>query len=157
MDAVTIRYTGVRPGDLPEFLELWRQGPSRRRLDVRGRGRHKGETLKFLAVEGRIGDAIKQIDWDAHPLGPARQWSPALKSSIYTLLNSASPKVLLWGAQLITFFNDACSALVQERGVRGLGLPYPDFRPGLWPRLRGSIEAAMRGEGSIVQEFRTLR
>ena len=113
--------------------------------------------MKFLAVEGRIGDAIKQIDWDAHPLGPARQWSPALKSSIYTLLNSASPKVLLWGAQLITFFNDACSALVQERGVRGLGLPYPDFRPGLWPRLRGSIEAAMRGEGSIVQEFRTLR
>jgi two-component system sensor kinase FixL len=110
--------------------------------------------LKFLAIKGRVVDAIKQVDWDGHPLGPAAHWSPALRSNLYTILNSAAPKILLWGQRLSIFYNDAYAKLVQRDDCVGIGSAYPDFRPGLWPRVRESVEAALRGEGSVIQEFR---
>jgi two-component system sensor kinase FixL len=115
-----------------------------------------GKILKFLAIEGRVVDAIKQIRWDRHPLGSAKGWSPALRSNLYTILNSASPKIVLWGEELFTFYNDAYLELTQADPRPGIGAPYPEFRPRLWARVAAFVEAAMRGEGSIIQEFRTV-
>jgi two-component system sensor kinase FixL len=78
-----------------------------------------------------------------------------LRANLYTILNSCTPKMLLWGTDFLTFYNDAYARLVQGGECLGLGTPYPQFRPGMWPRVKNSIEAALRGEGSVVQEFRT--
>lgn len=60
-----------------------------------------------LAGGGAAGAALRATDWSAHPLGPPSAWPPALRTAIASLLQSAEPMVLVWGAGAHRFCNDA--------------------------------------------------
>jgi two-component system sensor kinase FixL len=112
--------------------------------------------LKFLAVRGRVVEAIKGARWETHPLGQPENWPPALRAALFTLLNAASPKMLLWGEALYSFYNDVYAELTGEGACSRIAMPYAEFRPGMWPRVKASVAAARQGRGSVVQEFSTV-
>ena len=67
------------------------------------------------------------------------------------MLRSKMPTYLLWGQQLITFYNDACLPL---RGIRpeALGQPLPQVWAEIWDVASPLVTQARRGEATYVQD-----
>src|SRR3954467_15551159 len=70
---------------------------------------------------------------------------------VSNVLHSAFPSYLLWGAELITFYNDAALPL---RGIRpeALGRPLPQAWSEIWDVVSPMVERALRGETTYVQD-----
>lgn len=89
-----------------------------------------------------MADAIRRADWDSSTLGPLETWPPSLKTALGIVLGAASAKVLLWGPDLITFYNDACLPLL-DNSNHEIGKRYPPSESSVWPTIRPHVEAAM--------------
>jgi two-component system sensor kinase FixL len=61
------------------------------------------------------------------------------------MLRSSAPKLLLWGRDFITFYNDAQMELMRGAGVSGIGRPFSTFRPAVWKHMAGPVAKVMRG------------
>jgi two-component system sensor kinase FixL len=91
-----------------------------------------------------MADAIRHADWDSSPLGPLETWPPSLKTALGIVLGAASAKILLWGPDLVTFYNDACLPLLDPSNHQ-IGKSYPPCESAIWPTIRPHVEAAMAG------------
>lgn len=70
----------------------------------------------FLSGGGETAGLIRHHDWAATPLGPIEKWPPSLCATVGILLHSAFPTLLLWGEDLVCFYNDP---FVPSLGVNG--------------------------------------
>ncbi|KAA6438296.1 PAS domain-containing protein [Dyadobacter flavalbus] len=61
----------------------------------------------FLAGGGRAGELIRNCNWSASPIGVPDEWPRSLRTLIRMMLASPVPTAILWGTELITFYNDA--------------------------------------------------
>ena len=61
----------------------------------------------FLKGGGEMGELTRNYDWENSSLGPISQWPLSLKNTVGIILHSAFPMFLLWGEDLICFYNDA--------------------------------------------------
>lgn len=61
----------------------------------------------FLKNAGESGELILEHDWKHSPLGPIENWPLSLRSTLGIVLQSGFPMVLIWGPELIFFYNDA--------------------------------------------------
>jgi PAS domain S-box-containing protein len=100
--------------------------------------------------------AVRDADWSRSPLGPIDTWPEILKGMVGIVLDSPGIRVLLWGPELIFFYNDGYIPLLDSRPNDGIGKRYADFRPDMWPTLRPFVEAARNGVGQIVTHLRTV-
>lgn len=91
-----------------------------------------------------MADAVRRADWDSSPLGPLETWPPSLRTALGIVLGAASAKILLWGPDLITFYNDACLPLL-DRSNHEIGKSYPPCESAVWPTILPHVEAAMAG------------
>jgi PAS domain S-box-containing protein len=108
-------------------------------------------TMRFLTGCGTMGARIQAYDWSASPLGPVETWPPSLHVTLSNMLRSKMPTYLLWGTELITFYNDACLPL---RGSRpeALGEPLPQAWAEIWDVASPLVTRARRGEAAYVQD-----
>jgi hypothetical protein len=67
------------------------------------------------------------------------------------MLRSELPTFLVWGPDLITFYNDACLPL---RGARpeALGQPLPQAWAEVWSIVASPIQQALRGGSTYIQD-----
>ena len=56
---------------------------------------------------GEMGDLMRTLDWAATPVGPPETWPQSLRTAISILLDSRFPMLVLWGPELVQFYNDA--------------------------------------------------
>jgi two-component system sensor kinase FixL len=95
-----------------------------------------------------MADAIRRADWDSSPLGPLETWPPSLRTALGIVLGAATAKILLWGPDLITFYNDACLPLL-DHSNQHIGKSYPPCESAVWPTIRPHVEAAMAGHQQL--------
>jgi signal transduction histidine kinase len=95
-----------------------------------------------------MADALRGADWNSSPLGPPETWPPSLRTALGIVLGAASAKVLLWGPELITFYNDACIPLLGHCN-HDIGKSYPPCDSAVWPTIRPYVEAAMAGHQQL--------
>ena len=69
-------------------------------------------SLTFLTGGGQMAARIADHDWRATALGPIEHWPAALRTALGLALNSRFPTFLCWGAELISFYNDAYAPLL---------------------------------------------
>ena len=69
-----------------------------------------------------------------------------LDHTLAVVLGSAAPKLLLWGADFLAFYNDAFLELNSARGLGALGLSYTGHRAGEWDTLRPYVFRVREGE-----------
>ncbi|WP_246529418.1 PAS domain S-box protein [Microvirga zambiensis] len=107
--------------------------------------------MQFLTGGGTMGARIQAFDWSASPLGTPETWLPSLRVTLSNMLRSKMPTYLLWGEQLITFYNDACLPL---RGIRpeALGQPLPQVWAEIWDVASPLVTQARHGEATYVQD-----
>ena len=76
-----------------------------------------------LAGGGKLGAAMRALDWSTTQVGAVEKWPNNLCASVMICLNSRSPTAIWWGRQYRTmFFNDAYQAILGETAcARWLG------------------------------------
>ncbi|WP_461151150.1 sensor histidine kinase [Spirosoma pulveris] len=87
----------------------------------------------FLTGGGEMGARTRQYDWSKTVLGLPSQWSSNLCTTVSLLLKSRVPMFLLWGNDLICFYNDAYRPILGAEGK----YPDPLGKPGaaVWPTI----------------------
>ncbi len=109
-----------------------------------------------LVEGGQAGAALRALDWSAHPLGPPVLWPRALQTTVRTVLSARFPMMLHWGADYITFYNDAYTPLLSTRHRSGLGRPFRETWGTIWERLAPIFAAVRAGETSYSEDARFL-
>lgn len=101
-------------------------------------------SLTFLTGGGQMAAHIAAHDWHITPLGPVEDWPAALRTALSLALNSRFPTLLCWGADLISFPNDACMPLLGDKAA--LGRPLRTVWPDVWDTIGPSATKAYVGE-----------
>lgn len=110
-------------------------------------------SLDFLEGGGEAGALIRAYDWTSTPLGRPETWPQPLRTAVRLLLSTRHPMLLLWGHELIQFYNDAFSAsLGPERHPAAIGQRGRDCWAETWPVVGPQIEQVMSGGESTWHE-----
>jgi PAS domain S-box-containing protein len=106
---------------------------------------------KFPTNGGGMGALIRNRDWTDTGLGPVEHWPTSLQVQLQLLLNSKFPMVMFWGAQLITFYNDAFRLSLGDEGKHpgSLGQRGEESWSESWPMLGPIIETIMAGGEAV--------
>ena len=90
--------------------------------------------------EGEIAALARATNWTETPLGPVREWSPVLRSTLRLAMSYPTPFSVLWGPRLVHFYNDAGSSTHGEDHPRSFGKPVAEGSP----EKRDTFEALWR-------------
>lgn len=110
----------------------------------------------FPHNEGIMADGVRAANWAASPLGPIDSWSASLTAAVEMVLDSPSSRLLAWGPEFTTIYNDAYIPMLGGLPNDGMGRSYADFRPNMWLNIAPQMQAAMGGDGQIVTQLRTV-
>jgi PAS domain S-box-containing protein len=89
----------------------------------------------FLTGGGEVGKIMRAKDWSASPIGPVAIWPQSLRSMLSALLNSPMLGAVLWGPDLLFFYNDAYIPSLGERHPDGLGRPVSEVWGAAWDQV----------------------
>jgi PAS domain S-box-containing protein len=107
----------------------------------------------FLSNAGPAGRMILQFDWSNTSLGRMDAWPESLRSILRTALMSRQPMNFYWGPDLLQFFNEAYIPMLGDRVEGAIGAPFKVFWAEVFEDVRPYMEAALRGEGTWIEDF----
>lgn len=91
----------------------------------------------FLRNGGEMGQLTRNYDWPSTALGNPVNWPQSLRTSVNIVLNAAFPMFLLWGEDLICFYNDAFRPSLGAGGKHPQALGQPaDI---IWPEVKERV------------------
>jgi PAS domain S-box-containing protein len=100
-----------------------------------------------------MGALIRGHDWASTALGPPEGWPQSLRTVVRLILNTQHPMSIVWGAEGLRIYNDACRPLIGTEGHPGsLGRPMREFLAETWHLVGPQIEQVMSGGQAIWQE-----
>ena len=108
---------------------------------------------EFLAHGGEMGALISAQDWQPTQLGALQGWPTFLKCTLATILGSTKPMYILWGPDLLFFFNDAYAPMLGARVDGAMGQPFVKVWPELWADFEAIINTALRTQGANYQNM----
>ena len=92
---------------------------------------------------GEMRARMRAFDWANTPVGSIDTWSQSLKSTVRILLASRYPMILIWGPNLIQFYNDAYSKIIGDKHPAALGTDIRITLAEAWDTLGPMIESVM--------------
>jgi two-component sensor histidine kinase len=110
------------------------------------------DPLYFLQGGGEVGNLIRSFDWAATPLGPARDWPVALKTTVSTILASRFPAAIVWGPELTTIYNDAFKPILGKK-PEAMGQPFSEVWKEAWASISEIADRAYAGEATFIEDF----
>ena len=102
----------------------------------------------FLAHGGAMAARIRALDWRKTRLGALDGWPGSLKCMLATVLGSPKPMYVLWGPELLCFFNDAYAPMLGKHLDGAMGRPFAQVWPELWADFEPMLRQALTGRGS---------
>lgn len=91
-----------------------------------------------------MAERTRAFDWSRTPVGSIEKWPEILLNTVNTLLACPQPVLLLWGKELVQFYNDAFRpSLGVEKHPGSLGQPGRDCWAEAWATIGPQIEAVM--------------
>jgi len=73
---------------------------------------------------------MRDKDWSASTIGPIATWPQSLRSMLSAVFNSLMLGAVLWGPELLFFYNDAYIPSLGQRHPDGLGRPVSEVCSG---------------------------
>lgn len=101
---------------------------------------------------GVMGELIRSRDWSSSAMGPRERWPQSLRTAICLVVQSSVPMGLLWGPDLLMFYNDARLKIHGDRHPRMLGQPLRDAWPEIWRVRQLKLAAVMNQGESFLRE-----
>jgi len=101
-------------------------------------------SISRIIGEGEMADLIRGFHWESTSLGPMKDWSDTLVTTINMLLASRHPMFLWWGPDLIQFYNDGYRpALRADKHPSAVGQRGIECWSEIWPIIGPQIESVM--------------
>jgi signal transduction histidine kinase len=99
---------------------------------------------------GEMARLTRALDWSRTPVGAIAEWPEALLTTVNMILGSRNPMLLMWGDDLIQFYNDAFRPSIRaDKHPMALGQPGRECWQEAWAIIGAQIEAVMqRGEAT---------
>ena len=94
---------------------------------------------------GGMAERIERHDWSSTPLGPAAEWSPALRMMTRFMLANRFPMLLWWGPSYICLYNDAYVPILGSKHPTALGKPTEQVWGEIWDVLKPLIDTPFTG------------
>ena len=111
--------------------------------------------FEFLkGVSGQVVDEIIAFDWAATSLGAPGQWPVALRCQVATMLACPAPMYLVWGPDLISFYNDAYRPILGYRAATAMGTPFRILWGSIWDEIAPLVDQALSGGVARVTDMR---
>ncbi|HET7275229.1 MAG TPA: ATP-binding protein [Longimicrobiaceae bacterium] len=94
-----------------------------------------GRPADPFAGTGEVRELCREIDWAATSLGPVDKWSPVLRKTVETCLESPFPINLWCGPELVLIYNDAYRPVLGGKHPRALGRPGYEVWAEIWDEI----------------------
>lgn len=108
----------------------------------------KKNYLNFLGAGGETGELIKNYNWANSAVGAPENWPHSLKISISNALRSGFPTLVLWGKELISFYNDPFTPILGERHP-GIGKPASELWKEGWDFIGKLLNGVMENGQTV--------
>ena len=105
-----------------------------------------------FASSGGMSARVKEFDWSRTSLGGFESWPDALKTTTDLILSSCLPQAIVWGADLVTIYNDAFALLLGDEPC-SLGISFDEIFSESWETIGPICRAAFAGEATFVENF----
>ncbi|MEO8852244.1 MAG: PAS domain-containing protein [Ginsengibacter sp.] len=104
--------------------------------------------LSFLQGGDEMGELTRNFDWENTVLGSPETWPQSLRTTLSIVLNSNFPMSIMWGPELIHFYNDAFRPSLGNNGKHPstLGQKGEKCRTEIWPNIKPLIDQVFTGE-----------
>ncbi|WP_263385413.1 EAL domain-containing protein [Granulicella arctica] len=109
-------------------------------------------TIPWARITGQsaMSQRIRFHEWVTTPLGEIETWSQTLLLHVNLMLASTHPATIVWGSEMIFFYNDAAIPSLGRMDPGSLGKPAREIFREAWHFLGPEHEACfLRGETSI--------
>ena len=111
-------------------------------------------SIDWLGSNGEMAERIRKFDWSRTPLGPATDWSSALRTTVGLMLANRFPMLLWWGPDYISIYNDAYIPILGRKHPHALGLPVRECWSEIWDILKPLIDTPFNGGPSTwIEDF----
>ncbi|MBL7489457.1 GGDEF domain-containing protein [Frankia sp. AgB1.9] len=111
---------------------------------------------RLFVSGGETGRVMAAKDWSATTLGPAQGWSQSLCTSVGICLESRFPMIVMWGADLVYIYNDACIPHLGDKHPDAMGKTLHGVWPEVWDELRPLAAQVMSGDGATWSSNKRL-
>ena len=113
---------------------------------------HTGHS--FLQGGGEMGELIRNYDWSQTSIGLPDSWPQSLRTTLSIILNSKFPMFLLWGRELLGFYNDAYRPTLgaDSKHPHALGKSGAELWPEAWPAVKPMIDQVLGGEAIWLED-----
>jgi len=101
---------------------------------------------------GGMAELIAAFDWARTPLGPAADWSAALRTTVGIILRADLPMIVLWGADGICIYNDAYAIFAAGRHPSLLGSRVVEGWPEVASFNQLVLDTCLAGETLSLRE-----
>ena len=88
---------------------------------------------------------MRAKDWSQTPFGPVETWSPALRMITRFLLPNGFPKLLWWGPDYLSIYNDAYAPILGQKHPWALGRPVSEVWSEIHDILKPLIDTPFDG------------
>lgn len=112
--------------------------------------------MHFLSGGGKMGKNLRDKDWSDTTLGSPENWPQSLRTSLSIILNSKFPMLLIWGTELICFYNDAFSEILGTDGKHANILERHDdeYWSEIWTKIKPMIDTILeKGESNFNKDM----
>ncbi|WP_161638870.1 sensor histidine kinase [uncultured Brevundimonas sp.] len=96
---------------------------------------------------------IDAFDWATTPLGPKRDWSPALSITYDMMMGMGFAASVMWGPERTLLYNGAYIPLLGQKHPNALGRPLDQVWHEVWDDLRPLTERALAGETVFLEDL----
>lgn len=105
---------------------------------------HEGGSAETARVLGKkeMAQLVRDFDWYSTPLGPIHRWSKELVAFVNLILASPCPARLLWGPDLILFYNESYRVIPGRRHPDALGKPAREVFKEAWDTVGPVLQTA---------------
>ncbi len=105
-------------------------------------------------ISGQVVDEIRNLDWTATSLGCPQTWPAALRCHLATMLACPAPMYLVWGEELVSFYNDAYRPMLGYRAPHAMGTPFRILWGSIWDDISPLVDTALSGRVAKVTDMR---
>ena len=108
----------------------------------------------FLEGGGKVGEEIRNFNWENTTLGSPVNWPDSLKITLRLILDSTVPFQILWGKDLIHFYNDSYIPILESIGKSSLiGLTAKNSFPDIWDKIEHLLADTLKGNSVFKKDY----
>jgi PAS domain S-box-containing protein len=95
---------------------------------------------------------MDSIDWAATPVGPRSAWPQSLRLALALMSDSGFPMVVMWGPQLVLFYNAGYAPMLGVKHPWAMGRPIREVWPEIWDTIGPMLEGVLDGGEATYSE-----